>query len=109
MDPVQEIKELKGKRDQLEHALAQPGIDKDERIAIHNRIAAVGAEIVKVYEVLAHGGAAGGLPMNDGQIAILVALEVRGCSSSGVKSLPRSVEAFADSGCSYPLLLSEKT
>ena len=104
MDPVKKIEALEAKRDALEKTLAVPGIDKDREIAIRHNIDTVGAEITKWVELLAHGGTAGGLPMN--HVAIQVAMVIRHPTRP---ALPCAVETFADSGCSFPLLLSEKT
>ena len=53
MDPLNEIAELKAKRDALDKMLAVPGIDKDERIAIHQRVVGVGAEITALINRVA--------------------------------------------------------
>ncbi|MCA9018411.1 MAG: hypothetical protein KDA77_24025 [Planctomycetaceae bacterium] len=45
MDPVKKIEMLEAKRDALEQQLAAPGIDKDERHDINQRIIAVSNEI----------------------------------------------------------------
>jgi hypothetical protein len=48
MSAVQEIKELKQKGEELEQQLKQKGIDKDERIAIHQRIIAIDNQITSL-------------------------------------------------------------